>query len=458
MQTTETGVLLLHFQKTFGYTDNKKRLLYKCIPFKKQEPILVAYEIKLGFSKHIKNRFIVFNKKPADRYGTIEEDIGDVDDVIAYSEYQYISRKLRFSLRFYSQSMKTGLPLFDRPVENRFFENTFTIDGASTTDYDDAFSISVAEDGSCRLSIYIINVAWYVEQWNLWETMKTTVFSNIYLPHKKVSIFPPAFIEKHLSLKRGTERYTLCIDIHFDKDKRIVGTPRFSEALVHVKHNMVYESNELLHHAPFQQLAAFTPATNGGSHEIVAHWMEFYSQATATLKQSFVYLHHYKRPSTQEPAFLQKWKQSFPKGYYLYNEHERNDYIHCTSPIRRIVDIYNQSIMLSYSWSSLDLNLLNEKCKQIRKLQMETTLMNTCFQNTEIMNRHYSGVVFDVSKTLVSECKDQKHTYMVFVPELNLISQWKSTTELEIFSQHTFQLFLFQDEYQINKKIKIIMV
>jgi hypothetical protein len=67
--------------------------------------------------------------------------------------------------------------------------------------------------------------------------------------------------------------------------------------------------------------------------------------------------------------------------------------------------------------------------------------------------------VFDEIKTLESERKDQKkHTYMVFVPELNLISQWKSTTELEIFSQHTFQLFLFQDEYQINKKIKIIKV
>lgn len=47
---TLAGVLLLENNKTYGRTENKKRLLYKCIPDDKRLPaFLVPYDIKMGF-------------------------------------------------------------------------------------------------------------------------------------------------------------------------------------------------------------------------------------------------------------------------------------------------------------------------------------------------------------------------------------------------------------------------
>ena len=55
------GILVLENNKTYGRTENKKRLLYKCIPHKKNYPaFLVPYEPTLGFSKHILNHYVIF--------------------------------------------------------------------------------------------------------------------------------------------------------------------------------------------------------------------------------------------------------------------------------------------------------------------------------------------------------------------------------------------------------------
>ena len=53
------GILLL--EKTYGRTENKKRLLYKCIPHDKRLPyFLVPYDIKLNFNKNIINKTYLF--------------------------------------------------------------------------------------------------------------------------------------------------------------------------------------------------------------------------------------------------------------------------------------------------------------------------------------------------------------------------------------------------------------
>jgi hypothetical protein len=80
------GILVLEHNKTYGRTENKKRLLYKCIPDDTYLPIfLVPYEVKLGFSKVQKNKYVVFrfdhwtDKHPR---GLITETIGDVDILV----------------------------------------------------------------------------------------------------------------------------------------------------------------------------------------------------------------------------------------------------------------------------------------------------------------------------------------------------------------------------------------
>ena len=59
---TIAGVLILEGNRTYGRTSNKKKLLYKCVPDDRYLPaFLVPYEIKIGFSKNIKNKYVILN-------------------------------------------------------------------------------------------------------------------------------------------------------------------------------------------------------------------------------------------------------------------------------------------------------------------------------------------------------------------------------------------------------------
>jgi hypothetical protein len=449
-----TGVLLLNGGKTFGR--HKKRLLYKCIPHQ-GDPVLIPYEIKLGFSKHIKNKYISFHiiqpktdHKPAE--GQLFEVYGDVDDLNVYYEYQLMSRQLRYSLK-----MKTfDLPdtLFNRPIENRFFENVFTIDNEHTTEYDDAFSVKTVHETTI-VSIYITNVASYVHYFQLWNKLNENAVSNIYLPHRKLNLLPPSLVDKFLSLKQGTERYTICLDITIDKNNNIVETT-LTEAYICVKKNYVYESDELINHPHYQQLLSVSPPTVQNSYDLVSHWMEFYNlnikeRVRDKMKiNEFIYVHHYNVP--RENRYLVQLTQTNPKGYYTYSALEKNDYIHCTSPIRRIVDIYNQSILLSLNFAPLNIDFVNEKSKQVKKIQTECLLMNRCFNDPTIMNRSYSGFMFDKEK------KGDLYKYTIYIEDLKMVSFIKSETDYSLFSHLMFQLVLFQDEHQINKKIKLKVI
>ena len=82
------GVLILEGNKTFGRTDNKKRLLYKCIPHNTELPIfLIPYEIKMEFSKDIKNKYVVFrfdNWDSKHPIGLLVDVLGDVNELSSF--------------------------------------------------------------------------------------------------------------------------------------------------------------------------------------------------------------------------------------------------------------------------------------------------------------------------------------------------------------------------------------
>ena len=55
------GILLLENNRSYGRTDNKKRLLYRCKPFNTSYPhFLIPYEIPMGFFKNFRNKYVTF--------------------------------------------------------------------------------------------------------------------------------------------------------------------------------------------------------------------------------------------------------------------------------------------------------------------------------------------------------------------------------------------------------------
>jgi exoribonuclease R len=452
-----TGVLILEGSKTYG--KYKERSLYKCIPYKKTDyPILIPYEIKLEFSKHNSNKFVSYQGININqKIGQLYEVFGDVDDLNAFYEYQYVSRGLRFpkSLKKLSpHPINNSRQIKDRPIKDRRNEQVITIDNEKTEDYDDAFSIQPIENGYWKLSIYITNVVQYMTS-EQWDKLREKVVSNIYLPHRKISILP----SENVSLKEGSERYVIGIDIIMDSEQNLVQS-QIIEAFVRIQKNHSYESHELLRDPIYQNLVNFSPKGLDNSHSLVAHWMEYYNTFMASiLYERGIFVHHYPFKPTNFAWYKTK---DNPKGYYFYDELSSTGqpYTHCTSPIRRIVDLYNQSVLLDLNWTPPDISFLNEKNKQIRKCQQDCSLMQVCFHRTEIMNTLLEGTILDVEKK-----GDNKYKYSVYIqetplastesPSLKLVTRMTSTIEYSLLSQHRFKLFLFKDEHSISKKIKV---
>jgi exoribonuclease R len=509
MEQKQTGVLILNSSKTYGRY--KKKLLYKCITYKTNEIIFIPYEIKLEFSKHIKNKFVVFQQiinesslpnspspslPPSLPIGQLTHVFGDVDNLEAFYEYQYHSRIISLMpTKITSKNSKYNYTkdeiftimnerISSKNIEDRTHYHVFTIDNERTQHYDDAFSITKIDniENACelwKLSIYITNVAFYVQELNLWEALRENIISNIYLPHRKIGILPSSLVD-NLSLNEVTmasksnNRLALCLDVIIDDTGKIMNH-EMKEVLISVNKNYTYKGAELLNDADYIKM--FEISSNGYKHitdsrSFVSHWMEYYNEnifhstnLCHTKKYNYIYSHHYKNENHNHDEnhknIINRLNQSHPKGYYLYdnnNDESNQAYIHATSPLRRIVDIYNQSLLLSLDrLKIIELEYLNRINKQINKLQMETRIIRQCFNNAEIIEKHYTGIVIHSERPQIKDTTNENNyfKYSIYIDELNYISQIKTEKEYPLNSTCQIQLYLFHDEYQINKKIKI---
>jgi hypothetical protein len=132
-----------------------------------------------------------------------------------------------------------------------------------------------------------------------------------------------------------------------------------------------------------------------------------------------------------------------------------DSYIHITSPIRRIIDILNMmkfqqniGIILSsdadifYNKWIADLDHVNSATKDIRKIQNNCTLLDAVENNPTILTTIYDGYCFD--------------TNSVYLPELKLVLRIK--TDIALYERARFKLFLFKDENEFVRKIRLQLV
>jgi len=276
------GILVLSGNKTFGRTPNKKRLYYKCIPYDKCLPVfLVPYEIKMEFSKDIKNKYVVFRfvswtETQNHPEGVIDETLGDVDDLPAFYEYQLYSRELHRSIADLSKKTHDKIKQLGRPTDSKAIdiskkgqipprpegaaskataskatENNATesilikdimtkslsnipliqdrttqqvpyyvycIDPEGSRDFDDGFSLQET-DQTITISIYIANVIIWLDYLDLWSNITPlgSVVSTIYLPDKKRPMLPSILSDNLCSLLKDTDRFAFAMDFVFEK-------------------------------------------------------------------------------------------------------------------------------------------------------------------------------------------------------------------------------------------------
>ena len=498
------GVLILEGNKTFGRTPNKKRLYYRCIPNNKKYPVfLVPYDMKVGFSKHPLNKYVLFNysnwtsKHPI---GELTETIGDVNNLEAFYEYQLHCRKLHTSIKKLTNHTNLSInkntnddfiqQIVNNPnylIEDRTSEFVFSIDPNGSKDFDDAFSID-KQDGFYKVSIYIANVYIWMEALDLWNHLTDRV-STIYLPDKKRTMLPTILSDSLCSLQENELRIALSMDIYFDKDGNQLKTREieYKNVVIKTRKNFVYEEKKLLKNSNYKEMMNLTKLLKPDildSHELVEYWMIRMNTETgnhlAQNKSGIFRKATYKNDTTLDldkvfdkntSNFIKSWNNTDCK-YVRYEEdvvirHDMmsvSSYVHITSPIRRIVDLLNQIIIMqtkllvkmissnakTFLMKWLDqLDALNENMKSIRKVQTDCQLLFQCNNNKDWFDKTHSAILF--GKT---ERNDGYYSYTVYISELNVVTRIKTEQNIDDFTIHKCQLFTFNEEEHITNKIK----
>jgi len=126
---------------------------------------------------------------------------------------------------------------------------TMTIDGQSTSDFDDA--ISIEDNGAYyRLGVHIIDVGHYIKDGDAIDKAALTRASSIYMPDQKISMLPASLSEELCSLKEGELRPSISTMIKVPH----LADPPFKNgldyeiipSLIRVKHQLTYHDVNLM--------------------------------------------------------------------------------------------------------------------------------------------------------------------------------------------------------------------
>lgn len=478
------GILILENNKTYGRTNNKKRLLYKFIPNNKQLPaFLVPYEIQLGFNKVFKNKYATIRYDSwigQHPQGLLLQTLGNIDELPIFYEYQLYCRELHHSMsRFINEAKKNVCDIRNSELfleknimeDRRKTHHVFSIDPIGSTDLDDAFSIRKIDE-EYEISIYIANVFIWMEFYKMWDSFSERV-ATIYLPDKRRPLLPTIFSENLCSLLQGKDRFAFTMTILIDSQG--IKESRFSQTIIHVNKNYHYDEMDSVNDKHYNTLYEITRRLSPdikNSHELVAFWMIQMNSVSANILKKGIF-----RSSAAIKGLNPLWQQ-YTGNYILVDENNEKiniaheslgleNYLHITSPIRRLVDIMNQTLLIKqlgiYISPEADafietrlkkIGLLNLQMKAITKVQCDCELVYKCFTNPEIVKNNYKGIICEKNKDLDN---DYFH-YLIYLEDISLMTRMKCKENLEEGTTHLFNIFLFEDEDKIQKKIRLQMV
>lgn len=508
-------ILVLEGNKTYGRTENGKRLYYKCIPDDKHLPaFLVPYEPKLEFSKKQKNKYAVIKfehwngKHPV---GMLVEVIGNTDNLDAFYEYQIYCKSLHDSIAKFTKDVKCEI---DKKRNEEYLEiisatkeyniiddsrtNIFTIDPVGSLDYDDGFALEYnAETDTYNVHIYIANVFVWLETLSLWRSFSRRV-ATIYLPDRKRPMLPTILCDLLCSLQKNTTRFA------FRMSMRICGKTgnimmehtKFDNVKIRVRENYNYEAPELFRNADYLELYQLTRLRDASiqtSNDVVSYWMVQMNTLCGEIlakNGKGIFRHTVQTcgsgsgntsaiAGNEQPPIsglsqdvmrvVKNWQNTSGR-YTLCNEEIHKtlcvqSYAHITSPIRRLVDLLNQ-VMFMLNWGMV--TCISEQCKEfvdkwIEQLDYVNIAMRSIRKiqiDCEIMRKCFSSrdIMNKVYEGVVFERVDKNDgtfTYLVYLEKIKILSRIHSMERMENYSFHHFKIYLFEDEEKIKQKIKL---
>ena len=458
------------------------------------------------FNKYFKNRYvIVYFEKWDEKHpiAKIDQNLGEVDNLPSFYQYQLYCRSLNASIQNFTK--ETLKKLKKQPehelveeiikkykVEERRDRNIICIDPKSSKDFDDAMGLIHQEDYTL-LSIYIANVPLWLDYLNLWGSFSKRV-STIYLPDKKLPMLPTVLSDILCSLQSDSSRFAFALDLKIENSSGLIVDYGFSNTIINVKKNYVYDSKEMEESLLYQDVYNIVCKMNKNNrytykvkncHDVVAYLMilmnhkcaEEMSKQQQGLFRSMSFSKTYNSKDITDNEEIQQFLNNWHSSGGNYNKYEDikkhealnlDKYLHITSPIRRLVDLLNiikmQNIMkiteLSDSalefyddWTN-DKNLLfiNNTMRSIRKVQSDCSLLSMCADNKSLLDKDYRGFIFDKMVRT-----DLMYQYQVYLFDIKSVRRFITSENLEINTYNDFKLYLFLDEDRLYKKIRLTL-
>ena len=522
------GILIIESNKTYG-RNAKGKLLYKFIPNNNTFPhFLVQYELKnVGLTKAMPNLYVMVQFTGwADKHpnGIISQLIGNVDTPDHFYEYQLYSKQLYSPIQKLNKEI---LNIIHTPANNFNYDESlkliaqkyniinyrlhkkyyiFTIDNLHTIHYDDAISIikdnSASNPNTFIISIYITNASLWLDYYNLWEHLTDSFkrVANIYLPHKKINMFPPIFIETFLNLKENTPRLAIAFDITIHEGHIINIQPK--NCIIHIHKNYVYNESPLLNNKHYKLLNAVVKkmdnleninafdCENIDSRKIIEYLMvvinnycakQLFMPSTPTSSNGIFKIY---TPNTNtlthilnniENPFIskinKKMNSQLVDSSYCFLNGITQPYLNITSPMRKITDVINlcifqklvmlvslsETFQTFYSFWINNLNYINSYVKHSKKIQNKCQLLHHCIQRPEDI---YNGVIIDICPQS-EKCGgggggNGNNKYVVYIEKINVISKLISNHIYDIGYVGTFKIYVFINELNMKKKIRIL--
>jgi exoribonuclease R len=225
------------------------------------------------------------------------------------------------------------------------------------------------------------------------------------------------------------------------------------------------------------------------SHEVVSYWMVKMNQEVGTLlyKNKLGVFRLAKGDASSDLSIkangfdmeIEKMLYNFYNHicseYKAFKEGEQythsamlvENYVHFTSPIRRLVDLLNQIYMwplLGYAqtsemaafvekWTSVPkMCYINDNMKAIRRTQTSCELVHMCYNNYN-MALTYMGLIFE--KTAMG---DEKYEYTVYIKDLKYLARILCDQSIGVFSEVECRVFLFYDKVTVRDKIVLQII
>ena len=227
----------------------------------------------------------------------------------------------------------------DRTDENW---EIYTIDPKSSKDFDDAFGVKKISETQSVLSIYITNVAIWMNAMDLWNSFSERI-STIYLPDRRRPMLPTIISEFLCSLLEGEIRYAFTLDILVNHETGELIEHNFINTKIKVKKNYTYK-DDLSDVASINEAKyIFKKLKNNykflddvkDNHELIAYMMRFmnYLSAKEFMKYKGGIFRSMKLNSAFESpdylpndiqVFLKTWRSNGSK-YIGYEEESSGD-------------------------------------------------------------------------------------------------------------------------------------